>query len=232
MVRILVPPLLIFVGLGACQPARAQSVPGVADSMGFISSSSTISSPLDNKTGSGGPVRYSFMLEGCCDWDSCNLSAPMLLHTEIATTTDYYELDFTYDKLYDFFGGAASGLITWWWAEQTHGAAYCVKSGDAVGGPLFLDNCIDGNADQVFATSTGGVGPGAFAIIHKASGPCVQASAAARCSGAASSHCEFLEREMTLQVCEDDLPSQLWLAPRRVKGLDDALKNITGIYDD
>lgn len=104
--------------------AASASVPGVPDSVGFLSSGIPIDSPLDNRTGhAGGPTRYSIMLEGCCGWGTYNLTAPMLLHTEIepAALGANFELDFTFDKLYDFFGGGTtSGRITWWWAALTH----------------------------------------------------------------------------------------------------------------
>ena len=113
----------VLLRVGALGLAAA-TVPGVPDSVGFLSSWSRIATALDNRTGhSGGATRYSIMLQGCCDWDSYNLTAPMQLHAEIEPTAlgKDFELDFTYDKLYDFFGGGTtSGRITWWWAALTH----------------------------------------------------------------------------------------------------------------
>ena len=43
----------------------AVAVPGVPDSVGYLSSAFEIETPLDNRTG-GYTSRYSFMLEGCC----------------------------------------------------------------------------------------------------------------------------------------------------------------------
>jgi len=118
------------------------SVPGVPDSVGYLSTTHTIPTPLDNRTnGTGAATRYSLMLEGCCGWGTYNLSAPQLLHTEIDPEgSALFDLSFTYDKLYDFFGGDDAGKISWWWAEYTHGVRYCVE-GD--GEKLFLAACDD-----------------------------------------------------------------------------------------
>ena len=201
----------------------AVAVPGVPDSVGYLSSAFEIETPLDNRTG-GYPSRYSFMLEGCCGWGTYNVSAPMLLHTEIDPKGAIFEADFTYDKLYDFFGGGSRGLISWWWAEKTHGEKLCVAG---VGAELYLRACDETDAQQQFAYRARG---GGGHVVHLASGGYVQAGSGADfvCSGKASSGCVFLEGPMSLAACDDAAAGQLWLAPRRPDGLDDVLKNISG----
>ena len=52
------------------------SVPGVPDSVGYLSTTHTIPTPLDDRTnGTGAATRYSLMLEGCCGWGDYNLPA-------------------------------------------------------------------------------------------------------------------------------------------------------------
>lgn len=226
----------VLLRVGALGLAAA-TVPGVPNSVGFLSSWSRIATALDNRTGhSGGATRYSIMLQGCCDWDSYNLTAPMQLHAEIEPTAlgKDFELDFTYDKLYDFFGGAAEGAIKWWWAEATRGVAFCITG---VGADLVLKECDREDPRQIFAWEEAPAG--GRALVHESSGACVEqpASSAFYCSGKASSGCEFLQGPLALAPCAyappgrsppQPAPAQLWDAPARPEGLDAALAAIVG----
>lgn len=207
----------------ATQFLGSLAVPGVPDSVGYLSSAYVINTPLDNRSAVSQATRYSFMLEGCCNWDDYNLSAPVLLHTEINPYDEGFEADFTYDKLYNFFDGEADGQISWWWAQVVHGKKLCLK---AVETKLYLATCDATDLGQNFGYKHDGEGH----IVHLSSGKCVEqpAGAAFHCSGKASSGCEFLEGPLNLADCDSDDPgqSQLWLAPRRPAGLGDILEKI------
>ena len=194
------------------------SVPGVPDSVGYLSTTHTIPTPLDNRTnGTGAATRYSLMLEGCCGWSTYNLSAPQLLHTEIDPEgSALFDLSFTYDKLYDFFGGDDAGKISWWWAEYTHGVRYCVE-GD--GEKLFLAACDDDDRGPQTFERRGG------SLAHRASGTCLHVDGDMVCSGQKSSGCIFLEGPASLRACTGRA-AQLWDFPRRAPGLDAALAAI------